>query len=195
MSTQINPSLPVDPFNPENFRLSQNFGQELGIQKLLTTVPVQKPGKEHWIRVHASESYHLDTLLLVLKEANEIYLVNPSLQESLAEEPTCNPYRLVLSITRQNTPFLWPLRLPKPSGKVSRWNESALSAAATAKKQWVRVTSNMNSGSYDVTTAMSKIPEPRWPEQSFQELLRIAFKDRVIDNAEHPVLRELRGEI
>jgi hypothetical protein len=37
--------------------------------------------------------------------------------------------------------------------------------------------------------------EPEWPEVPFGELLRIAFRDRLIESLDHPVLRRLRGEI
>jgi hypothetical protein len=32
-----------------------------------------------------------------------------------------------------------------------------------------------------------------WPEVTFQELIRIGFRDRVIDAVTHPVVRRLRG--
>jgi hypothetical protein len=38
------------------------------------------------------------------------------------------------------------------------------------------------------------LPPPTWPELSFGELLKIAFKSRYIDTLDHPVLLKLRGE-
>jgi hypothetical protein len=32
-----------------------------------------------------------------------------------------------------------------------------------------------------------------WPEKSLSELLKLAFRDRIIDSAEHPVVKRLRG--
>ena len=54
---------------------------------------------------------------------------------------------------------------------------------------------NMPAGTYDVLEAAGQFPEPVWPEVSLQQLLEIAFKGRVIDTMDHPVLRRLRGEI
>ena len=34
----------------------------------------------------------------------------------------------------------------------------------------------------------------RWPEESFTELLKVAFRGRVVDRADHPVIARLRGE-
>jgi hypothetical protein len=35
--------------------------------------------------------------------------------------------------------------------------------------------------------------EPVWPDRPFNELLKLGFGDRIIDSADHPVLKELRG--
>jgi hypothetical protein len=46
-----------------------------------------------------------------------------------------------------------------------------------------------------VEQAAGQFPEPKWPETTLEQLLEIAFKGRVIDTMDHPVLRRLRGEI
>ena len=43
--------------------------------------------------------------------------------------------------------------------------------------------------------AQGNLDEPKWPDKSFGELLRIAFENRIIDRADHPVIRELNGEL
>jgi hypothetical protein len=52
----------------------------------------------------------------------------------------------------------------------------------------------MTLGAYEVFDASAAIPEPLWPEYSYHELLRIAFRDRLVDRGDHPVLKRLRGE-
>jgi hypothetical protein len=37
------------------------------------------------------------------------------------------------------------------------------------------------------------LPDPEWPEVSFQEILKIAFKDKIIQSIDHPVIQRLRG--
>jgi hypothetical protein len=37
------------------------------------------------------------------------------------------------------------------------------------------------------------IPDPVWPDMTFQELLRIGFRDRVVDRIDHPLIKRLRG--
>jgi hypothetical protein len=53
----------------------------------------------------------------------------------------------------------------------------------------------MSLGAYDVFVAAGELGEPEWPTAPFSELLRIAFRDRLIDDLNHPVLRRLRGEV
>ena len=62
--------------------------------------------------------------------------------------------------------------------------------AATA---WTRVTANMALGAYEVAIAETVTTEPQWPDSSFQDLLRIAFKGRLITDLNHPVVKRLRG--
>ena len=47
-------------------------------------------------------------------------------------------------------------------------------------------------GAYDVSVATVKLPDPEWPtDKTFNDILRIAFKDRLIDTVEHPVIQRL----
>jgi hypothetical protein len=86
------------------------------------------------------------------------------------------------------------LRLPGADGKFDNWGRSALEAAQEAKGRWVRLTANMATGMYDIYVAPADLPPPVWPAMTFKELLRLAFKDKVIADINHPVLRRLRGE-
>jgi hypothetical protein len=124
----------------------------------------------------------------------EIYLVEPSLWSALDGESTVSPRLLITAQTKQGTIFLWPVRLPGPDGRLDDWNRSAMEAAALATKTWERVQSNMGLGAYDVFTATGNWDEPEWDLPSFNEVLKVAFKDRFINDINHPVLRRLRGE-
>jgi len=75
----ITESAQTDPFDPSRLRLSQDFAATVGVKQALITVPVRKPNKQEFIRVHPDEAYRLETAVLELKEEREIYLVDPSL--------------------------------------------------------------------------------------------------------------------
>jgi hypothetical protein len=188
------PSQVPDPFNPASLRLSQDFEAGLGVKKVLTTVPVRKPTKESFIQVHPGDDFQIQTCVIELKDEREVFLVAKSLWHALAGEATFGPRALFTTITRQGVVIIWPIRLPDPNGKIDSWNESALAAANRAQGRWVRVAANMGLGGYDVFEATGSLPPPSWPDVSFHDLLRIAFKDRYIDSMDHLVLRKLRGE-
>jgi hypothetical protein len=191
----IAPPVGPDPFDPASLRLSQDLGACVGVKKALLAVPVRKPDKSWFVRVHPDEAYRLQTAVVELKEDRETYLVAPALWPELAAESTFSPRALFTTMNRQGVLFLWPIRLPGSDGKVDEWSRTALEAADMAAKGWVRVTANMPLGAYDVFQATGNLPDPEWPDLTFRELLRVAFKDRLIDSLDHPVLRRLRGEV
>jgi hypothetical protein len=182
-----------DPFNLDKLRLSQDFDANLGVKKALLTVPVRKPNRQEFIRVHPGEDWRLETMILELKEKGETYLVDQNLWEQLLGELI--PKVLYMVINRQGVIILWPIRLPGEDGRHDAWNRSALEAADMAQKHWVRVAANMSLCAYEVYPATAAIQEPEWPETTFQEVLRVAFQDRFIRSLEHPVVRRLLGAI
>jgi hypothetical protein len=189
------PPSDFDPFDPDRLRLSQDFAAAVGVRKLLTTVPVRKPSNEWWVRTHPDPAFGLETAVLELKEDRELYLVtNRDLWPELASEPTFGPRLLVTSITRQNVLFLWPIKLPGPDGKVMEWHRSAMEAADNARSVWTRVYADISLGAYRLEDAPSMRIEPNWPDLPMREILRVAFRDRVIRSWDHPVLQRLRGE-
>jgi hypothetical protein len=183
-----------DPFDPERLRLPQDFDAALTVKKALLTIPVKKPNREWFVRTHPDPAYQLKTAVIEIKNPDEIYLVQQDLWEDLAGEITFTTKMLILATTRQNTAFFWPIRLPGSDGRVDNWSQSALAAAEIAMHRWVRVTSDMSLGAYSVLYA-DYAADPVWPERSMNELLRVAFKDRYIATLDHPILRQLRGEV
>lgn len=185
---------PPDPFDLKSLRLPQDFEANVGVKKALITVPVRKPAKEWFIQVHPLEEYRIQAGVVELKEDREMYWVVPSLWPQLISEPTFGYRMLFTSMTRQGDLFIWPVRMPGADGRIDTWNESALEAAQRGQGKWIRVAANMGIGAYDVWESTAVLPPPRWPDTPFQELLRTAFKGKLIDNLDHLALRKLRGE-
>ena len=73
------------------------------------------------------------------------------------------------------------------------WHLSALEAAENAELEWTRVQSNMRIGAYEILVAEGALEDPEWPELSMDELLDIAFKNKIINRSDHLVLLQLRG--
>jgi hypothetical protein len=181
-----------DPFaNLDNLRLTQDFAETVGVKKLLTTIPVRRPNPQDFIRVNPDASYRDQFPAIELKDERELYIVARNMQPELATE--CVSATLFTAINRQGVLFLWPVRLPGPDGKTNEWWRSAREAAELAMASWIRLKANMSLGAYEIFKAESVMQEPTWPELSFNELLRTAFRDRIISSPDHPVVKRLRG--
>jgi hypothetical protein len=100
---------------------------------------------------------------------------------------------LVLAISRQGAVFIWPVPLPGEDGRRNAWADTAHEAVGLAKERWVRLMPDMGLGAYRIYIAEGQLSEPVWPEKPFEELLELVFKNRVIENEDHLVVRRLRG--
>ena len=121
-------------------------------------------------------------------------MVSPELWSTLPGE--IQPTLLVIAMARQSAvPFIWPCSLPGADGRPNRWHESAIEAARLAESHWVRVVSDMAAGFYVPYAAQGDLPDPIWPDMTLSDLLRLAFGQRFISDLNHPVLRQLRGEV
>ena len=179
------------PFS--SLRLTQNFGETLGVKKVLTTVPVGKPSKDRFFRTHPSPSWVFPTWILENKVAGETYLVSTEVASVLGS--LARPVELYAAIDRQNNPFLIPIPLPGPNGVRNPWHESLAQAVERAKVVWLRISANKDLGGYDIYEATAKLPDPVWPDITMDELLEIAFRGRIIQNVDHPIVQERLGNI
>lgn len=171
-------------------RLSQDFSALAKTEKLLTHVPVRKPVKHQFFRVHPDEDYRLEVAAVEL-DRDEIYLIHPSIVGAIPD--MVRPIRLHLYVTRQGALGLWPVKLPGEDGKVNPWHQSAAEAAQVAMGKWIRLIANMDLGAYDVIAAENIPTEPGWPNKTMSELVNKAFQDHYVDSEDHPLLKELLG--
>jgi hypothetical protein len=181
---------PEDPFDVSKLRLDQNFVESAGVKKLLTTVPVRKPNPQDFVRVNPDPAYRATLAVIELKEDRETYLLTPSIAHELPGE--FSMVMMFTAINRQNVVHLWPVRLPASDGRQMEWHRSALDAADMAMRRWIRVKANMSLGAYEIVEATTTA-EPEWPAVPFRELLRIGFRDRLVDRLDHAVIKRLRG--
>ena len=125
------PPAASQPTDFSQFALSQNFGAQIKVIKRLTTVPVRKPSKTQWFRIHPE--YKLDVLLLKYGDrGDDFYLVVSSLADQLID--LAQAFKLVVAVDRQGVVFVWPLRLPDAERPLA-WHLSALEAASHAEVQ------------------------------------------------------------
>jgi hypothetical protein len=178
-------------FDLNALRMPQNFDQAVSASTKTLTVPIRKPGKQDWFRVHPDHEFR--AFVLDLRDDGDTYLVSPELALELENE--ISPRVLVLAQTRAGTNIIWPLRTPSRDGRQDEWMRSGLEAMRVAKSEWTRMSANMHLGAYEVRTTGALVNGPTWPSETFEELLQIAFRDRIITSVDHPAVRRLRGEI
>jgi hypothetical protein len=167
------------------------------VTELLVTVACRKPKPTEFFRVHSDPAMARTAYVFIDREeiGGETYFVMPEARPYIAEH--LRPVLLVTCVNRQYVPFLWPIMLPDPSvnnGRQNRWGMSALEAMNAAKTRWVKMTAG--SGAYRVFIAENPdLPAPQWPNKSFLELLSVAFKETIIADQAHPIVKRLRGQV
>ena len=160
-------------------------------REILSHVPVRKPNKHDFFRVHPSPEMSLATAIFDDKDEREVFFVEPSMREALLGET--KPVLLVPFITRQGVVGIWPIALPGDGGRRNEWHETARDAAERGKTHWTRLAADMSLGAYRIYQAEGELSDPVWPDRTLSELLEIAFRDRIISTEDHPVIRRLRG--
>jgi hypothetical protein len=186
----------TDPFNLDALRAAPDL-DDIDVVKILVTVPVKRPGRNEFFRVHPSPEYVIDNY--VLEHESEMdrttYWVVPGLWDALLDN--LRKVRLFTCMDKRGNVFLWPAKLPAADGSAAArgWYLSGLRAAEEAKKVWVKIVGNKAAGAHDVMIARGDLGEPQWPDKTLQELVKLAFGDKVIDNMGHAVVREINGEI
>lgn len=179
------------PFS--SLRLAQNFGDSLGVKKVLSTVQVGKPSKERFFRAHKSNDMVFPAMLLENKATSEVYLVGAPVSEVLGG--LVRPVELYAAIDRQGNPSLIPVPMPDQNGNRNPWHQSLADAVARSRNTWIRITANKAIGGYDIYEANAKLPEPIWPTESMDTLLDVAFRGRILNDPNHPVVVDLLGGV
>jgi hypothetical protein len=181
------------PYNPRDLsimRVDQSF---LGgaVKQILTDVTVRKPKPDEWVRVHREN--RINTWIGELSsKRGELYYICPNVQHLVPKHSRLTS--LYVTINSQGVLFLWPVKLDDPN----RSNDYLTSAHAGAEKaieEWVQMVSNREAGRYDVFVPEGTIPEPEWPEWSFQEIIDAAFHKRTVADEDHAFIKHIRGRL
>jgi hypothetical protein len=164
----------------------------VGQKRIVTRAPVMKPDKKIFFRTHPVEK--VETYVIEDKENRETYYVVPEMRDEIVAQGLHRPVLLARVITRQGVNMLWPIGL-SVDGHSNSWHETAHEARRMAEKDWIRIVPNMAMGGYEVFKALAPIDEPDWSTMTFQELLEVAFRNRIISSFDHPVLKNWLGEL
>ena len=177
-----------DLFDPEKLRVSQDFIEDAGVEEVHGIIPVRRPRKQEYVRVHPERQ--LLVAVIENEEDRELWVVVPEIATLVDDEISVVQIRL--AVNKYGEAFLWPLKISR-DGRRNEWNDTAMVAAEKAVTKWVRMQSVKTK--YKSWASTKGYGDPEWPDLSFQELLELAFKGRIITSYDHPFLQQLRGEL
>ena len=179
----------ADEFSPENLRVLNTLDLKDLLKVELVEIAVRKPKKDEWFRVLPGEFQQGG----ILELQRDIYWVSTKIQSELLGDPCFSLRVCVLAVTKQGVPFIWPLRPDCDSGgKSDKSARAPLAAMQLAQEKWTRIYWVKEKFEYLIETADIS-DEPKFPEKSFSELLRLGFKSSIISTLDHPALLELKG--
>lgn len=175
----------------DSLRADQDFASQGETRPVLAEMVPGKPARHEWIRTLLRPDSK--SLWYILSPGKDDYLVVPRVAKQLGDD--VSRVYLLPTITRQGRLFLWKIKRQKSDDRrPNLWLQTATDAASLANNQWIRVASNQAKGQYDIVDTKARIPDPEWPEASYAEMLRVCFRGRVIEDGNHEVLRQLRGD-
>ena len=180
----------------ERVRARSDRSIDLGVTTELTVIPIRNPKPDEFFRCMPDEDYSMDTYILSLKAENEWYLVDPDILPEIQLESQLRVMTLYVCVTMNSTPFVTCIPQPDEMGKINSWHTSGHITMEEAKLCWVRRQADKANSCYLVTKAMNaKLPDPKWPTITLNEIIDRAFDKFYINDIQHPVLQRLRGEM
>ena len=180
----------------ERVRARADQSIDLGVTTEYTMIPVRNPRPDEFFMCMPDEDYSMDAHILSLKTENEWYMIEPDILPEIQLESQLRVRTVYVCVTMNSTPFVTCIPQPDEMGKINPWHESGHRTMEEAKQCWVRRQADKANSGYIITKAMNaKLPDPKWPTMTLDELIGKAFDKFYIDDISHPVLRRLRGEM
>ena len=179
----------------ERVRARADQSIDLGVTTEYTVIPIRNPKPDEFFRCMSDEDYSMDTYILSLKTENEWYLIDPDILPQIQLESQLRVMTLYVCVTMNYSPFVTCIPQADEMGKINPWHQSGHITMEEAKQCWVRRQADKANSCYLVTKAMNaKLPDPKWPTITLNEIIDRAFDKYYINDIQDPVLQRLRGE-
>ncbi len=131
----------------QHVRLDENAGST---RKMQTIIPVRKPSKKQFVRVHPNPDFRADNMPTIEDEpTGEIYLLAANLEFPVDVDNKVDFLNLAASITTEGSVFLWHYK-----NSTNSWSDSARIAVRQASRGWVRVIPDKSSNGYILEAPM-----------------------------------------
>ena len=177
----------------EELRVPDTYSTTAGGIKLPIKPSFGKLSNSRFSRTNSSEEYKARLFFIEDKNTSETYIVTPSMAPYLENMVQAKILRLAVDNAR--VPYLIAEPVLDPNGRPNLWNSSMGEAIRRSEKEWVRINSNQNASQYEIIIAQDNLGEPKWPEQTMDELIREVFGNKIISSLDHPLIRQLQGRI
>lgn len=180
-------------YNLDGFKADASHEEMVNAETDFTVVKVTKPAKESWVWV-MPKPWHFPGYIHITDFDQTTYLLTPAAVRSL--DPTLvKRVGLTAYTDRFGVWALWPVPMVNEDGSTNPWHVSAREIAFGKTERWLRVLSSRHHGAYLTIPAPSALPAPKMPPVDMAGLVSIAFRDRLISDPGHEVLRRARGEV
>lgn len=187
------PSSELDGFNMADFVVNQH--QPVMVRKVIIQVLVKKPNPQKFFRVLPGSQWEVSVPVLEMKEEGDYYLVHPDVLPYLVNEVRF--VRINVAYYLNGSVFLIPTPLPDAENpmKWNPWHRSLDTVVKRAKEGWVRSVADRSISGYNLLAASGNYECPQLPtDMTLNDYLRIAFREKIIDSPDHPIVRRLLGE-
>jgi len=119
---------------------------------------------------------------------------NTEVAAMLTERDRLKNAILVLGVARHGSHFVWELKLPNGSNESGdKWAQSRIDIAKTAETKWIKPVAKMSAGGYDYDEPIAQYDDPDWSLIAFDEMIKAACNDRVIESSDHEAVVEALG--
>ena len=164
----------------------------------INSIPVRKPMREKFFRVHPDKEYSIALQILEIKGDSDLkgeYVVPPPKDENLDQffrenRAMIKKKMIVLCEDIDGKHFLWPVA---PLSSDNNWHKTARKASNEAKSKWTRSIPNLSKGCNDIILAKNITKKPNWPKENFDQILNASFEGKTLDCMEHDVVQCLKG--
>jgi hypothetical protein len=167
------------------------------VKKRLVNLPVRNSPFRDWFVRTSCNAEHRGHLPLFWDKGGDgnAYLVAEEAQGFLSNHIHNND--CVLTITRQGSLFLWCTPLENEQGDWNTWHSTAYDMKEIAASSWIKVVGNKQLSGYEpVDPEVVMTREPTFPDNlEWSEIVHLAFRRRLIEKEEHPVLARILGRI
>jgi hypothetical protein len=179
-----------NPFkNLDALRCPQGLTDYLGEAQVIG-FPVRTLKEGMHLRVNPDTAYRLEGVYLATPPTMKgaLHFVFPQFRDAIM--PLCKRGTLHVAVDGHGVYFLLLVKMALPGKEVNEWYRTARIVAEAAAENWIKVTKSAADDGWSYIPVEHKMFEPKWPDKSLEEILHVAFPDRVVDRIDHDLIKQ-----